>query len=71
MTVPHVELGMGRLSMHDFGAVSYDDIVRANAIAVRDYVQEVNARGRPSIMGIEVPPTDAAVTTRPSAPARS
>ena len=51
---------MGRLSMHDFGAVSYDDIVRANAIAVRDYVQEVNARGRPSIMGIEVPPTDAA-----------
>jgi RHS repeat-associated protein len=60
VTVPHVELGMTRLSMHDFGAVSYDDIVRANAIAVRDYVQEVNARGRPSIMGIEVPPTDAA-----------
>jgi hypothetical protein len=44
----------------DFGAVSYDDIVRVGATVARDYVQEINARGRSSITGIEVPPTDAA-----------
>lgn len=61
VTVPHVvELGVGRLRMHDFNAVPLDEVVRANAIAARDYVQEVNSRGRPSIMGIDVPPTDAA-----------
>ncbi|MEZ4252420.1 MAG: SpvB/TcaC N-terminal domain-containing protein [Polyangiales bacterium] len=59
-TVPHVELGMTRLSMHDFGEARSEDMLRVGAIVARDYVQEINSRGRPSLLGIDLPPADAA-----------